>query len=106
MSTDNQLAAPVWFSNSHWYVNQDGINSKETKAVVTWEEVIQFDECTVRTTWPFYLEPWPFRQSVRKEAWFDYDSYAEAFKYCVGHVAMKRWNQKAMKQYIANNPNE
>jgi len=105
MSTEKQVQPVTWFENKHWLVNQNGINSKDTDVVVTWEEDEQFYKCSVKTIWPFYLEPWPFRASTRKEAWFDLESYSEAFRFAVGGIAMKTWNRKAAQQYNLTYPN-
>jgi hypothetical protein len=104
-TNDKTLKPPMGFENRDWIVDQHGIAHKAGYATVTWEEVGQFADLSVKTIHPFYLEPWPFRASTKTEAWFDYDSYSEAFKFAVGHVVMKRFNLKAARQHIANFPN-
>ena len=106
MTTEKHVSPITYFENQHWLVNQYGINSKDCEVVVTWEEVRQFYDCSVKTIWPFYLEPYPFRRSTTAEAWFNLESYAEAFQFSIGALAMKRWNQKAAQQYNLNYPNE
>jgi hypothetical protein len=102
---DKTLKAPTWFENRDWIVNEHGIAHKAGHADVTWGEVTQFADLSVRTIHPFYIEPWPFRASTKAEKWFDSDSYSEAFKFAVGHVVTKRFNLKAVRQCIANFPN-
>lgn len=102
---DKTLKAPMWFENRDWIVGEHGIAHKGGYAVVTWEEVNQFADLSVSTIHPFYLEPWPFRASTKAEDWFDSDSYSEAFKFALGHVVMKRFNLKAVRQYNVNFPN-
>lgn len=99
---DKTVKAPTWFENRDWIVGEQGIAHKAGHATVTWEEVNQFADLSVRTIHPFYVQPWPFWASTKAEAWFDCDSYSEAFKFAVGHVVMKRFNLKAARQHIAN----
>jgi hypothetical protein len=102
---DKTVKAPTWFENRDWIVGEQGIAHKAGHATVTWEEVNQFADLSVRTIHPFYVQPWPFWASTKAEAWFDCDSYSEAFKFAVGHVVMKRFNLNAARQHIANFPN-
>ena len=105
METQSTIKAPTWFENRDWIVGEQGITNKAGHAIVTWDEVNQFADLSVRTVHPFYLEPWPFRASTKAEDWFDNESYTEALKYALGHVLMKRFNRNAVRQYVANFPN-
>ena len=102
---DKTVKAPTWFENRDWIVGEQGIAHKAGHATVTWEEVNQFADLSVRTIHPFYVQPWPFWASTKAEAWFDFDSYSEAFHFAVGHVVMKRFNLKAAPHTIPNFPN-
>ena len=106
MKPEKTLKAPIWFENSHWFVGEQGVVDKGTNTIVTWDEVNKFAELSVSTIHPFYIQPWPFWESTKKEAWFNYESYSEAFKYALGHVVMKRFHQKAARRYIQNYPND
>jgi hypothetical protein len=106
MEPQKTLKAPIWFQNSHWVVGEQGIVDKQTNTTVSWDQVNQFAQMSVSTIHPFFIEPWPFRASTKAEAWFHFGSYSEAFRYALGHVVIKRYNQKAARRYLQNYPND
>jgi len=108
MSSQNKHVGPAsYFENKDWVVNQYGIINKAGNCdLVTWEEVKTFHALEVRTVHPFYIQPWPFWASTRKEKWFNNDTYREAFCYALGFLTMKDYNRKAVKLYVAVHPNE
>ena len=106
MSTEKniELKKPVFFKNKDWSVTKDGIEHNLGKVdYVSWEEINQVLECSVRTIYPFYVEAYPFR-ALHKEADFDKEAYSDAFRYALGYLAMKRWNKKAVEHYVALYP--
>jgi hypothetical protein len=106
MKLEKTLKAPIWFENSHWFVGEQGVVDKETNTIVTWDQVNTFAQLSVSTIHSFWEQPWPFWESTKKEAWFDYVSYSEAFRYALGCVVIKRFHQKAARRYLQNYPNE
>jgi len=95
-----------FFENKNWVVNETGIVSKTNKEIVVgWENVDEVFNGSVRTVHPFYKQPYPFWGHTLEQKWFDYETYQQAMMFALGHVALTRWNLKAVRQYNANNPN-
>ena len=93
-----------FFENKDWTVNQSGLCHKETNTQVTWEEIKTFHGLEVRTIHSFSVQPWPFWEFTKKEKWFNYETYKEAFCFALGFLTMVRHNAKALKHYAALHP--
>jgi len=107
MNIENKHVGPsVYFENNDWAVNQYGLINKAGKCEpVTWDEIKTFHSLEIKTCHPFLIQPWPFWGSTKKEAWFNYETYKEAFCFALGFETLRQHNAKAVKHYVALHPN-
>ena len=91
-----------FFENKDWAVNQYGLSHKKTDTQITWEEIKTFHALEVKTIHSFSVQPWPFWEQTKKQAWFNCETYTEAFCFALGFMSIKQHNAKALKRHAVN----